>query len=249
MNKKIISLLLSFVLLLSVACPVAFADSDTATHTHTWVDTAVSFDMEVCGLSVKINVKKCDGCGWYLHTANVVGFQFNYPSVHSLRALDGELIDALTSFVVRVLGKNATAKKYETGGGSAGTGGVGRRPSGYSGTGVPTYNADGEYQLVVYPSLSFNGSTYHDYPADLTYNTNSATWKVSGLSLSGRAVGAYSDKVQLYYKYELKGISVPGLYYIKTKQSIITHRLTRDHTTFDVTYQRAVKRRPCHPLY
>ena len=38
MNKKTISLLLSFVLLLSVACPVAFADSDTATHTHTWVD-------------------------------------------------------------------------------------------------------------------------------------------------------------------------------------------------------------------
>ena len=146
MNKKIISLLLSFVLLLSVACPVAFTDSDTATHTHTWVDTAVSFDMEVCGLSVKINVKKCDGCGWYLHTANVVGFQFNYPSVHSLRALDGELIDALTSFVVRVLGKNATAKKYETGGGSAGTGGVGRHPSGYQdSTGTPSINLDGVY--------------------------------------------------------------------------------------------------------
>ena len=130
MNKKIISLLLSFVLLLSVACPVAFADSDSATHTHTWVDTAVSFDMEVCGFSVKINVKKCDGCGWYLHTANVVGLQFSYPSVHSLRALDGELIDALTSFVVRALGSNANLKPYQTGG-SAGTGGVGRNPSGY----------------------------------------------------------------------------------------------------------------------
>lgn len=154
MNKKIISLLLSFVLLLSVACPVAFADSDTATHTHTWVDTAVSFDMEVCGLSVKINVKKCDGCGWYLHTANVVGFQFNYPSVHSLRALDGELIDALTSFVVRVLGKNATAKKYETGGGSAGTGGVGRHPSGYTDTaGTPSISSAGVYTLTLDPII------------------------------------------------------------------------------------------------
>ena len=150
MNKKIISLLLSFVLLLSVACPVAFADSDTATHTHTWVDTAVSFDMEVCGISVKINVKKCDGCGWYLHTANVVGLQFSYPSVHSLRALDGELIDALTSFVVRALGSNANLKQYETGGGSAGTGGVGRRPSGYlDDAGTPTYNADGNLILLM----------------------------------------------------------------------------------------------------
>ena len=128
------------------------------------------------------------------------------------------------------------AKKYETGGGSAGTGGIGRNPSGYSGTGVPTYNADGEYQLAVYPSLSFTGSTYQDYPADISYGTNSAAWKVSGLTLSGRAVAAYSDKVRLYYKYELKGISVPGLYYIKIKQSIITHRLTSNHTTFDVTY-------------
>ena len=146
MNKKIISLLLSFVLLLSVACPVAFADSDTATHTHTWVDTAVSFDMEVCGISVKINVKKCDGCGWYLHTANVVGLQFSYPSVHSLRALDGELIDALTSFVVRALGSNANLKQYQTGGGSAGTGGVGRHPSGYQdSTGTPSINLDGVY--------------------------------------------------------------------------------------------------------
>ena len=143
MNKKIISLLLSFVLLLSVACPVAFADSDTATHTHTWVDTAVSFDMEVCGFSVKINVKKCDGCGWYLHTANVVGLQFSYPSVHSLRALDGELIDALTSFVVRALGSNANLKQYQPGGGSAGTGGVGRRPSGYSENNKPDVSNTG----------------------------------------------------------------------------------------------------------
>lgn len=149
----------------------------------------------------------------------------------------GNLIsDYLKEWKDKTFGKNATAKPYQTGGGSAGTGGVGRNPSGYSGTGVPTCNADGEYQLVVYPSLSFTGSTYQDYPADLTYGTNSATWKVSGLSLSGRAIVAYSDKVKLYYKYELKGITVPGLYYIKTKQSIITHRLTRDYTTFDVTY-------------
>ena len=171
MNKKIISLLLSFVLLLSVACPVAFADSDTATHTHTWVDTAVSFDMEVCGISVKINVKKCDGCGWYLHTANVVGLQFSYPSVHSLRALDGELIDALTSFVVRALGSNANLKQYQTGGGSAGTGGVGRRPSGYvDDSGTPSLNVDGN--LIFYAPITGWGVDSSYKSCGISYASN-----------------------------------------------------------------------------
>ena len=86
------------------------------------------------------------------------------------------------------------AKPYQTGGGSAGTGGVGRNPSGYSGTGVPTYNADGEYQITVYPSLSpVSSSRLEDYPIDRTYNTNYASWNISGLTVSGRAVGASSD--------------------------------------------------------
>ena len=184
MNKKIISLLLSFVLLLSVACPVAFADSDTATHTHTWVDTAVSFDMEVCGLSVKINVKKCDGCGWYLHTANVVGFQFNYPSVHSLRALDGELIDALTSFVVRVLGKNASAKKYETGGGSAGTGGVGRRPSGYSENNTPNVTQAGVLHFYA-PVTGWDGVLSGSYTASFSASNPTINYCVASANATG----------------------------------------------------------------
>lgn len=236
MKKRIISLFLVLAVSLSMFCPLAFAD-DSSTHEHDWSSGIISeFSDTVEGIPVSVSVKKCTKCNFYKHTYKFFGLSFDFYNVTAYTGIVDDFLLDVTLHISSALGKNATAKKYETGGGSAGTGGVGRRPSGYSGTGVPTYNADGEYQLVVYPSLSFNGSTYHDYPADLTYNTNSATWKVSGLSLSGRAVGAYSDKVQLYYKYELKGISVPGLYYIKTKQSIITHRLTRDHTTFDVTY-------------
>lgn len=237
MNKKIISLLLSFVLLLSVACPVAFADSDTATHTHTWVDTAVSFDMEVCGLSVKINVKKCDGCGWYLHTANVVGFQFNYPSVHSLRALDGELIDALTSFVVRVLGKNATAKKYETGGGSAGTGGVGRNPSGYSGTGVPSVAANGEIQYTLYPELGASQAEVAAYPTSfVASNGNSGVLlKVAVNGLACNVTSTFTSSSYLYAtvhcRYSLT-TPVAGRYYLAEDQKFLTNVLRSNTSSF-----------------
>ena len=122
---------------------------------------------------------------------------------------------------------------YQTGGGSAGTGGVGRNPSGYSGTGIPTYNADGEYQITVYPSLSPYGSSYlEDYPADITYNTSYSSWKISGLSVSGRAVGTNSDTIKLYFAYKITKPSVSGLYYIKTDQDYATHVLSSDLKTF-----------------
>ena len=146
----------------------------------------------------------------------------------------GNLIsDYLKEWKDKTFGKNATAKPYQTGGGSAGTGGVGRNPSGYSGTGVPTYNADGEYQITVYPSLSPVGSSYlEDYPVDRTYNTNYASWNISGLTVSGRAVGTSSDRLTMYYAYKIVKPSVSGLYYIKTEQYTATHCLDSDLKTF-----------------
>ena len=56
------------------------------------------------------------------------------------------IVDYLKEWKDKTFGKNATAKKYETGGGSAGTGGVGRHPSGYQdSTGTPSINLDGVY--------------------------------------------------------------------------------------------------------
>ena len=59
----------------------------------------------------------------------------------------GNLIaDYLKEWKDKTFGKNATAKPYQTGGGSAGTGGVGRHPSGYQdSTGTPSINLDGVY--------------------------------------------------------------------------------------------------------
>lgn len=143
MKKRIMSLLMSLALLFSVACPVAFAD-DITTHTHTWVDTGTSFSDTIEGLPISIKVQSCTGCMWYNHTATVLGIKFSYPSIHLLGPLDQELIDALTSFVVKIYGKNSKFLDYATGGGSAdGSSGVGRRPAGYTDNDTPNVTQAG----------------------------------------------------------------------------------------------------------
>ena len=63
------------------------------------------------------------------------------------------IVDYLKEWKDKTFGKNATAKKYETGGGSAGTGGVGRRPSGYvDDKGTPSFNVDGN--LIFYVPIT-----------------------------------------------------------------------------------------------
>ena len=62
----------------------------------------------------------------------------------------GNLIsDYLKEWKDKTFGKNAAATPYQTGGGSAGTGGVGRNPSGYvnSNKGIPSVSSDGSYTI------------------------------------------------------------------------------------------------------
>lgn len=233
MKKRIISLFLVLAVSLSMFCPLAFAD-DSSTHEHDWSSGIISeFSDTVEGIPVSVSVKKCTKCNFYKHTYKFFGLSFDFYNVTAYTGIVDDFLLDVTLHISSALGKNATAKKYETGGGSAGTGGVGRNPSGYSGTGVPTYNADGEYQITVYPSLSPVGSSYlEDYPVDRTYNTNDASWNISGLTVSGRAVGTRSNRLTMYYAYKIVKPSVYGLYYIKTKQYIATHCLDSDLKTF-----------------
>ena len=233
MKKRIISLFLTLAVAFSIVCPLAFAD-DSSAHVHNWESTAVpDFSDTVNGIPVSVSVKKCSECKFYKHTYTFFGNSFDFISPVAYTSIVEDLLFDVSSHIVNVLGQNASAKQYETGGGSAGAGGVGRNPSGYSGTGVPTYNADGEYQITVYPSLSPYGSSYlEDYPADITYNTSYSSWNISGLTVSGRAVGTSSDRVTMYFAYKIVNPSVSGLYYIKTDQDYATHVLRSDKQTF-----------------
>ena len=235
MVKKVAAVIMAVLLLCGIIPLSAFADDvldvcpKCGKRTYeTWNDCTTS--IPDIGLPLSCKRRHCTSCQYTYYDWNCMGFT-GYKDFDSG---SGNLIsDYLKEWKDKTFGKNATAKPYQTGGGSAGTGGVGRNPSGYSGTGVPTYNADGEYQITVYPSLSPVGSSYlEDYPVDRTYNTNYASWNISGLTVSGRAVGTSSDRLTMYYAYKIVKPSVSGLYYIKTEQYTATHCLDSDLKTF-----------------
>ena len=149
MKKRIISLFLVLAVSLSMFCPLAFAD-DSSTHEHDWSSGIISeFSDTVEGIPVSVSVKKCTKCNFYKHTYKFFGLSFDFYNVTAYTGIVDDFLLDVTLHISSALGKNATAKKYETGGGSAGTGGAGRNPSGYvnSNKGIPSVSSDGSYTL------------------------------------------------------------------------------------------------------
>ena len=146
MKKRILSLFLALVVTFSMVCPLVFAD-DSSTHVHNWTSGVISeFSGTVEGIPVSVSVKKCTECNFYKHTYKFFGLSFDFYSVTAYTGIVEDFLLDVSLHIMNSLGKNASAKKYETGGGSAGTGGVGRHPSGYQdSTGTPSINLDGVY--------------------------------------------------------------------------------------------------------
>ena len=146
MKKRVFSLFLALVVTFSMVCPLVFAD-DSSTHVHNWTSGVISeFSYTVEGIPVSVSVKKCTECNFYKHTYKFFGLSFDFYSVTAYTGIVDDFLLDVSLHIMNALGKNATAKKYETGGGSAGTGGVGRHPSGYQdSTGTPSINLDGVY--------------------------------------------------------------------------------------------------------
>lgn len=146
MKKRVFSLFLALVVTFSMVCPLVFAD-DSSTHVHNWTSGVISeFSDTVEGIPVSVSVKKCTECNLYKHTYNFFGLSFDFYSVTAYTGIVEDFLLDVSLHIMNSLGKNASAKKYEIGGGSAGTGGVGRHPSGYQdSTGTPSINLDGVY--------------------------------------------------------------------------------------------------------
>ncbi len=105
----------------------------------------------------------------------------------------GNLIaDYLKEWKDKTFGKNATAKPYQTGGGSAGTGGVGRRPSGYADdTGTPSVSPTGAYTvsapLRLYP-ISIDASS-NKYSVDSPTKIDNYSFTSGNIAIVGTPSG------------------------------------------------------------
>ena len=155
MVKKIVSFATAILMLFCMIPAAVFADDVLdvcpkcgARTYETWNDCSTS--IPDIGLPVSVKRRHCTSCQYTYYDWNCMGFT-GYKDFDS--GSGSLLADYLKEWKDKTLGKNASAKKYETGGGSAGTGGVGRNPSGYvDDKGTPSFNVDGN--LIFYVPIT-----------------------------------------------------------------------------------------------
>ena len=236
MTKRIISLILSITLVFSVLCPAVHADgsADFGSCSHDWQTPIVhgySITIPNSDISFGVEFQQCSKCHWYKHDASlfIVSATYYSPLAPDLNGIvPTELITYWCNKYYEVFGKNATAKKYETGGGSAGTGGAGRNPSGYSGTGVPSVAANGEIQYTVYPELGRTVSTLAPYPTSfetsVSNSSNVVSIVVKGLTcdVSSNLSSWSNNYVSAFLRFSFT-VPSPGYYYIADVQKYFTH--------------------------
>ena len=156
MVKKVAAVIMAVLLLCGMIPLSAFADDvldvcpKCGERTYeTWNDCTSS--IPDIGLPLSCKRRHCTFCQYTYYDWNCMGFT-GYKDFDSG---SGNLIaDYLKEWKDKTFGKNATAKPYQTGGGSAGTGGVGRHPSGYTDTsGTPSISSAGVYTLTLNPII------------------------------------------------------------------------------------------------
>ena len=162
MVKKIIAVASSFLMLLCIVPFAAFADVlDTCPKCgeRTYVqETGLTVD--ACGIGVTYNTKHCTSCRYSYYEWSLFG-RTGYKEFESGTG-DNLVADFISEWIWANFGKNANFKKYETGGGSAGTGGVGRRPSGYSENNTPDVTQAGQIHFYA-PVTGWTRTIYSGY--------------------------------------------------------------------------------------
>ena len=170
MKKQIFSFLLSLVFLFSLLVTPALAASVEGdlmpNHDHDWKPCSISgFSASLYGFDIGVEVTQCSLCHWYKHTCTLFGLKLNYYSIIGFTDLRGELLTWVSNQIFEIFGPDATATKFEAGGGQPGTGGAGRYPSGYTSDGVPSVSTSGKPTLAIpHSEIELDFSSGNVYP-------------------------------------------------------------------------------------
>ena len=152
MRKRIFSIFLAIAMIFCFVPLSAYADE----HQHTF-ENKHGYDLSNLpdGYSIpcKIYESPCSSeCGYSLYSWDVFGLSGQFVDKSGTAGI--VVYQHYREWFEKIYGKNASAKQYETGGGSAGTGGVGRHPSGYTDTaGTPSISSAGVYTLTLDPII------------------------------------------------------------------------------------------------
>lgn len=241
MKKRLISLIVAVVMLFSMLCPAAYADDETVsfdTCTHEWETPLRSgYSITIPGSDVSFSVKteQCKKCKWYKHVATIFIAEFTYYSPLNVGA-NGLVPTELATYWANVwynnFGKNATATKFTSGGGSTSGGGVGR-PKGYADdNGTPSVSSDGgiiwqptwddvldcnfnlnfdsryygggtEYNLQKMKNGSYNTSTSTSIKSFVFSGTQlTVSWNYTDFSYASNGVFSESSSVKGIFKFK-----------------------------------------------
>lgn len=151
MVKKILSVVVAFLMLFCTIPLSVFADDVLSVCPKCGERTYVQktgLTVDACGIGVTYNSKHCNSCrysyyDWVLF--GVAGYkEFDSSSGDSLPA------DFISEWIVKNFGKGAQFSQFQSGGGSASPGGVGRHPSGYvNDNGTPYIGSSGALYVAM----------------------------------------------------------------------------------------------------
>lgn len=200
MVKKILAIIMALSLL--IIPYTVFADASSE-HTHDFSGNAISFGLDVDGISVQFTETACieTSCTYVKYDADFLVFHFSYVSDTHLSP--DEVSQKFWEWRLKQLGKDSNLDKMDTTNGGANIPAAGgRNPKGYGDEGKSNIDSNGKEILWVEPFGIDDGSTdcfFLSPPPNL----------VAGRSASGTSF-PYSS-IGLVYYFEAP---VTGLYYI-----------------------------------
>ena len=203
MVKKILAIIMTLSLL--VVPYTAFADT-LSEHTHDFSGNAISFGLDVDGISVQFTETSCiePSCTYVKYDADFLVFHFSYVSDTHLSP--DEVSKKFWEWRLKQLGKDSSLDKMDsTNGGSNIPAAGGRNPKGYGDEGKANIDSSGKEILWV-DVLGVSGELSDGFSTKFPRNLSAAE--------KGQGSGTkytFGEYLKLVYSFKAP---VTGLYYI-----------------------------------
>ncbi len=213
MKKRLVSIILTVFLVLSMMPFAAFADN--------------AIVCPACGGEVikkpyhlvgnYWDFYKCNTCGKWAYLSGVAGLKL-------LSAGDQAIINAADANAILNFsfnnGRLIPAEKAPSG--------IGRRdlPGYADDSGTPSVGSNGELQIAVYPSIGTSSDSLQPYPTSFTKNSNYGTLTANGLTIKYTKYTTEThignSQIDIFLNYSVVA-PVSGFYYIKYGQTYLSH--------------------------
>ena len=232
MRKRIFSVFLAVAMIFCLIPLSAHAE-----HQHTF-ENKHGYDLtnlpEGYSIPCKIYESPCSSeCGYSLYSWDVFGLSGQFVDKSGTSGL--VVYQHYREWFEKIYGKNASAKKYETGGGSAGTGGIGRRPSGYSENNTPDVTQAGQMRFYV-PVTGWTRTLYSTTNCSFWSSNRITDLEVPSANASGTVFPSNYSSDSYVIAVCAFTAPVSGTYSVLPGTTIAKYRYIRSNTWYTAVY-------------